>query len=939
MAGERTLADVFLRVRTKTDSREVHSEVDRGIKGAKLGGIGDREGQLFSKSMIDGLNKRLKSSDVKAFGSRWQAMITAALAIGPAAVPAVAVLGSSIIAIGAAAASAGAALGVFGVVTGVAFKEVQTQSKKVSDLRDKIKLLNEEIKIAPSGSALEKSLIKSQAKATNELQARLNLLPAPLRAAVVGFTNAKAAAQGFVDVNKPTVYSFLARAFNLLARALPQLQPLFDAGAKGASRLLHAIGGFVDNGGLEKLVKFLSSRAGPALSGFGKIFANLGSAMEGIAHAFAGTGQGVLNFLVKITGQFAEFGQGLETSKGFGKFITFLQDNGPDVVKSLKDIAEAAINIAKATAPLAPVTFAVAEGLTKIIAAIPQPLLTALIGAFIAFNLGLRVAGQVAPILTGSMKALNLVMVLTGKRTAEAAFETKALAFQQKIAAAASAVYGGITKSVTFFQELWKNSLLRTRIQLVLMRVQTLLQSAASAIASVATTVWAGAMTALGVAIRFATGPIGLIIIAVALLVGGLIYAYKHSETFKKIVDGVFKFVAASASSFWNAFLKPILKFVADQFTHVGAVWTAVAAEIDREWEIVKGAFRAGTKAIVLFFLDAVGKVLDAAVKMFGWVPGIGGKLKKARDEFNKFKQGVNDSLSGIKDRNITVTAKASALIAQGLGRSDAIATTLHRASGGPIDGPGTKTSDSIPAMLSRGEHVWTADEVQGAGGHDVVASMRAASVQKYAAGGPVDLISVKASTSGLPQLRASVAAFNKQIDAAAVAALKKQLESLPATGGGNAPANVSGNAALGRLIAAQHGFTGAQWNSLYNLWQGESGWNNNAQNPTSTAYGIAQFLNSTWGGTGIAKTSNPASQIEAGLRYIQGAYGTPANAYSKWLSRSPHWYGDGPCSVSQRLSALVNEAQRSCLSRHAILFLLEVILRWLLNCGLCVGI
>jgi SLT domain-containing protein len=80
----------------------------------------------------------------------------------------------------------------------------------------------------------------------------------------------------------------------------------------------------------------------------------------------------------------------------------------------------------------------------------------------------------------------------------------------------------------------------------------------------------------------------------------------------------------------------------------------------------------------------------------------------------------------------------------------------------------------------------------------------------------------------------------------------------------------------------------------LYNLWQGESGWNNNAQNPTSTAYGIAQFLNSTWGGTGIAKTSNPASQIEAGLRYIQGAYGTPANAYSKWLSRSPHWYGDG---------------------------------------------
>ena len=46
-------------------------------------------------------------------------------------------------------------------------------------------------------------------------------------------------------------------------------------------------------------------------------------------------------------------------------------------------------------------------------------------------------------------------------------------------------------------------------------------------------------------------------------------------------------------------------------------------------------------------------------------------------------------------------------------------------ATGGPVVGPGTGTSDSIPARLSNGEHVWTAREVQAAGGHSAVMQLR----------------------------------------------------------------------------------------------------------------------------------------------------------------------------------------------------------------------
>ena len=67
---------------------------------------------------------------------------------------------------------------------------------------------------------------------------------------------------------------------------------------------------------------------------------------------------------------------------------------------------------------------------------------------------------------------------------------------------------------------------------------------------------------------------------------------------------------------------------------------------------------------------------------------------------------------------------------------------------GGGVVGPGTGTSDSIPAMLSNGEYVLPADTVNGMGGPGGVSSM----VQGYAEGGPVNSMqSVPQSTQGGP--------------------------------------------------------------------------------------------------------------------------------------------------------------------------------------------
>lgn len=139
-----------------------------------------------------------------------------------------------------------------------------------------------------------------------------------------------------------------------------------------------------------------------------------------------------------------------------------------------------------------------------------------------------------------------------------------------------------------------------------------------------------------------------------------------------------------------------------------------------------------------------------------------------------------------------------------------------------------------------------------------------------------------------------------------------------PFMGGGKAPTDVSGVKALVRTLAAQRGWgSGGEWDALYNLIMGESGFNPNAQNPTSTAYGLFQFLNSTWGAVGASKTSDPWGQTAAGLKYIAMSYGDPINAYAKWSSRSPHWYANGGVIAEKVLGVGLRSGRKYGFGEH----------------------
>jgi hypothetical protein len=113
-----------------------------------------------------------------------------------------------------------------------------------------------------------------------------------------------------------------------------------------------------------------------------------------------------------------------------------------------------------------------------------------------------------------------------------------------------------------------------------------------------------------------------------------------------------------------------------------------------------------------------------------------------------------------------------------------------------------------------------------------------------------------------------------------------------------DAPANISGNEATGKLLAAGYGWgSGAEWNALYDLWQRESGWSNTAENPSSGAYGIAQALGHGPTNQYPAGAANPppagsssaSAQIAWGLSYIKSTYGDPVAAWNH--EESEGWY------------------------------------------------
>jgi hypothetical protein len=367
-------------------------------------------------------------------------------------------------------------------------------------------------------------------------------------------------------------------------------------------------------------------------------------------------------------------------------------------------------------------------------------------------------------------------------------------------------------------------------------------QAVAQRAIAVASRAWAAAQWLVNVALT--ANPIGLVIAAIALLVAGIVIAYKKSEIFRTIVH---------------------------------KVWDAVKGKVATAVNFILGLLRG--------WLNFQFAMVAGILHVMGKLPGpMGAPFRKAEEAVKKAKETVNTQLDKIQARvnrlrgkEVPINLKATFQPPPGF----SMHSIVGAAAGRRITAGTTATADDVLIRVSKGETVVSAAD---SARPEFRSWARARGIPGFRDGGLV---------GGLPSAAAMQAAIDRvgEVVARGIERGFRLLIRVAAIPGLAAPA--SRNRSIVHQVFAQlFGWTGAQLAAADQLIMHESGYRNTAQNPTSTAYGMFQFLNSTWASTGIGKTSDPRLQAIAGGRYIAGRYGSPAGAWAFWQRH--HWYDQG---------------------------------------------
>lgn len=247
-----------------------------------------------------------------------------------------------------------------------------------------------------------------------------------------------------------------------------------------------------------------------------------------------------------------------------------------------------------------------------------------LVGGFIA----VKVAQLAANVVAVASPAIRIAEVIATRAQTKAIVAQTAALKGATVAQVTNGVVTGTTTRAT-----------------IASRVAALASAAATRAVAVATTIWTGAQKLLNVALR--ANPIGLVITAVALLVTGMVVAYKKSETFRNVVDGAFKAVAATGRWLWNEALQPVFKLLVGGFA---------------------------------WLMDMFGKALDAISKVpgFGWAEGAADKMRGAAGKAREMAERIRD-IPDRKDVKVTLTTAYKSMGGAGLTPSEARAAGLNQ--------------------------------------------------------------------------------------------------------------------------------------------------------------------------------------------------------------------------------------------------------------------
>lgn len=184
----------------------------------------------------------------------------------------------------------------------------------------------------------------------------------------------------------PATMPLVTRAIDALTNMLPSLTPLVLGAAAGFRALADRAKGAFEDPFWDRFRSNLVENIPRAIESMGVVFGNVFAGIAGVINAFLPQTDAIADSMEGATASFREWGQGLETSKGFASFREFLREDWPGIKETFADVGGALWRITEALAAVSPSAVLILQGVATAIENTPVWLLQALIDAFFAYK-------------------------------------------------------------------------------------------------------------------------------------------------------------------------------------------------------------------------------------------------------------------------------------------------------------------------------------------------------------------------------------------------------------------------------------------------------------------------------------------------------------------------------------------------------------------------